>query len=126
MRARIKAALQAQGWLEKQDGGVVALPVGPAGEVVGEGFSLAQGMGLGDGIRAGGVMARLLGRPEVGVRWVVIGIRPAGSRVRLKSETDAGQRIIAAARLVDAPLAGVWATYGRTPGVREILFPVEG
>lgn len=66
--------------------------------------TLALGDTLGAGTRAGAVLARLLASPGEGAWWL-IGVRPGGPPQ--KKEREAAERIAAAARLVDLPLAGV-------------------
>lgn len=66
--------------------------------------TLALGSALGSDTRAGAVLARLLAVPGEGAWWLV-GVRPGGAPQ--KREIEAAERILAAARLVDLPFAGV-------------------
>jgi DNA repair protein RadC len=66
--------------------------------------TLALGSALGSDTRAGAVLARLLSVPGEGAWWLV-GVRPGGPPQ--KREIEAAERILAAARLVDLPFAGV-------------------
>lgn len=67
-------------------------------------LTLALGDALGPNTRAGSVLARLLSSPGEGPWWL-IGVRPGGPPQ--KKEREAAERIAAAARLVDLPLARV-------------------
>jgi hypothetical protein len=66
--------------------------------------TLALGEALGTATRAGAVLARLLAAPGSGPWWIVA-IRPGGPVQ--KRERDAAERVAAAARLIDVPLAGL-------------------
>lgn len=77
-----------------------------AGDV--EPIPLVQGETLGSSVRAGNVLARLLAADRNGP-WYIVAMREGTVRSQpRKSERDAADRIAAAARLVDLPLAGIY------------------
>lgn len=72
--------------------------------------TLALGAALGAETRAGAVLARLLAGPTPGAWWIV-GVRPGGPPQ--KREREAAERLLAAARLVDVPCAGIVLVAGQ-------------
>lgn len=85
--------------------------------------TLALGECLGTSTRAGAVLARLLAAPGNGP-WFIVAVRPAGPVQ--KRERDAAERVVAAARLIDVPLAGLALAAGGQTHLLGGESPVEG